>query len=86
LVGPVSNLEKKTLLSKSWIFVNPSIGEGWSIAVIEANLHGTPAISFQVPGLTESIQPGKTGFWRKIKKISLIKYALCLPIIKCDKI
>lgn len=68
LVGPVSNTEKKLLLSKSWLFVNPSIGEGWSIAVIEANLHGTPAISFAVPGLTESIKHGKTGLLAKNEK------------------
>ncbi len=61
VMGPVSDEEKKLLLSKSWIFVNPSISEGWSIAVIEANLYGTPAIAFDVPGLTESIQHGKTG-------------------------
>lgn len=65
LVGPVSTQEKKSLLSKSWLFVNPSIGEGWSIAVIEANLHGTPAVSFDVPGLAESIQQGKTGLLAK---------------------
>ena len=74
LAGPVSDKDKKILLSKSWIFVNPSIGEGWSMAVIEANLHGTPAISFDVPGLTESIQLGKTGLLAKneedlVKKI-----------------
>lgn len=65
LVGPVSTEEKRLLLSKSWVFVNPSIGEGWSIAVIEANLHGTPAVSFDVPGLAESIQQGKTGLLAK---------------------
>lgn len=65
LVGPVSIQEKNALLGKSWLFVNPSIGEGWSIAVIEANLHGTPAVSFDVPGLAESIQQGKTGLLAK---------------------
>ena len=65
LLGPVSNVEKKSLLSKSWIFVNPSIGEGWSMAVIEANLHGTPTISFDVSGLRESILSGKTGLLAK---------------------
>lgn len=65
LMGPVSNEEKRLLLSKSWVFINPSIGEGWSIAVIEANLHGTPAVSFDVPGLAESIQQGKTGLLAK---------------------
>lgn len=61
LMGPVNHAEKRDLLTKSWLFVNPSIGEGWSMAVIEANLHGTPAVSFNVPGLSESIQNGVTG-------------------------
>lgn len=61
VMGPVSNEEKKMLLSKSWVFVNPSIGEGWSIAVIEANSYTTPAIAFDVAGLAESIQHDKTG-------------------------
>ena len=62
IVGPVTEYEKKVLLSKSWVFVNPSIGEGWSISVIEANLYGTPAVAFNVPGLSESVKTGETGF------------------------
>lgn len=74
LMGPVSNDEKRILLSRSWLFVNPSIGEGWSMAVIEANLHGTPAVGFNVSGLAESIQDTKTGLLAKdeedfVKKI-----------------
>lgn len=65
LMGPVSEGEKKSLLSKSWVFVNPSIGEGWSIAVIEANQHGTPAVGFNVSGLAESIRDKKTGLLAK---------------------
>lgn len=61
VMGPVSDSEKKRLLSQSWLFVNPSIGEGWSIAVIESNLYGTPAIGFNVAGLSESIKHRKTG-------------------------
>ncbi len=62
IIGPVSELEKKRLLSRSWVFVNPSIGEGWSISVLEANLYGTPAVSFKVHGLSESIKNGETGY------------------------
>lgn len=65
LMGPVSEKEKKSLLSKAWIFVNSSIGEGWSLAVIEANLHATPAVGFNVSGLSESIQDEKTGLLAK---------------------
>ncbi|HSD98831.1 MAG TPA: glycosyltransferase family 4 protein [Patescibacteria group bacterium] len=77
LAGPVSERDKTVLLSKSWVFVNPSIGEGWSISVIESNLHRTPAVAFRVPGLSESIRNKKTGFLVKseaelIEKICLI--------------
>lgn len=62
LLGPVSEFEKKKLLAKSWVFVNPSIHEGWGISVIETNLLKTPAVSFKVPGLSDSINDGVTGF------------------------
>ncbi|HVZ67455.1 MAG TPA: glycosyltransferase family 4 protein [Patescibacteria group bacterium] len=62
LIGPVSEYEKKILLSKSWIFVNPSLHEGWGISVIETNLMGTPAIGFNVPGLSDSIKNGYNGY------------------------
>jgi len=78
LVGPVTNSEKRNLLSKSWLFINPSIGEGWSIAVIEANRYGTPAIAFLVSGLSESIQPGKTGLLARDEKDLVEK--ICLAI------
>lgn len=78
LMGPVNEEEKKSLLSKAWIFVNPSIGEGWSIAVIEANSYGTPAISFKVPGLIESIKDGKTGLLAKDEKDLIEKICLLL--------
>lgn len=61
ILGPVSEAEKKSLMAKSWACVNPSLHEGWGIPVIEANYFGTPTIAFDVPGLSESIQHGKTG-------------------------
>lgn len=65
IIGPVSEAEKKHLLSKTWVFVNPSIGEGWGISVIEANLYGAPAVAFDVAGLSESIKHGQTGYLSK---------------------
>jgi glycosyltransferase involved in cell wall biosynthesis len=61
IVGPVSEAEKKDLMSRSWVCANPSIHEGWGIPVIEANLFGTPTVAFRVPGLSESIKDGQTG-------------------------
>lgn len=65
IYGPVTASEKRNLLQKSWVFVNPSINEGWGISVIEANQFGTPAVAFDVPGLSESIRHGKTGLLAK---------------------
>lgn len=78
LLGPVTNAEKKSLLSKSWVFVNPSIGEGWGMAVIEANLNGAPAVSFRVTGLSESIKHGKTGLLARDKKDFIKKIILII--------
>jgi len=61
LFGKVSDRKKKELLTKAWVFVNPSIKEGWGITVIEANACGTPCIAYDVPGLRDSVINGKTG-------------------------
>jgi len=86
IIGPVSEAEKKYLLSKAWVFVNPSIGEGWGISVIEANLHGTPAIAFKVAGLSESIQDNKTGLLVKSEKELVEKIIYILKNRKVMKI
>lgn len=61
LRGEVSEVEKLDILQKAWIFVTPSMKEGWGVAVLEANACGTPAIAYDVPGLRDSIRDGKTG-------------------------
>lgn len=62
LLGPVSESEKRMLLQRSWLMINPSLHEGWGISVTEANLYGTPAVAFKVPGLSDAIIDSKTGF------------------------
>lgn len=68
IVGPVTESEKNYLLSRAWVFVNPSIGEGWGISIIEANLVGTPAVAFNVAGLSESIKDNETGLLGKTEQ------------------
>lgn len=62
ILGPVSESEKRILLRRSWLMINPSLHEGWGISVTEANLYGTPAVAFKVPGLSDAIVNLKTGF------------------------
>ena len=60
--GYVSEEERRRLLQEAWVCVAPSLNEGWGLCVIEANACGTPAIAFDVPGLSEAIQNPHTGF------------------------
>ncbi len=60
-LGRVSEEEKRDLLSRASLFVNPSFKEGWGINNIEANLCGTVSVSNNVAGLKDSVIDGETG-------------------------
>ncbi len=57
----VSEEEKLRLLHLAWVFVTPSMKEGWGITVIESNACGTPAIAYNVPGLRDSVKYNYNG-------------------------
>ncbi|MBI2029379.1 glycosyltransferase [Candidatus Gottesmanbacteria bacterium] len=59
--GKIKDSEKSKLLAKAWVFVHPSMIEGWGITVIEANASGTPVIAANVAGLRDSVIHNKTG-------------------------
>ena len=50
------------ILQKAWVFVMPSIKEGWGITIMEAASCGTPCVGFNVSGVKDSIVDGKTGY------------------------
>lgn len=59
--GYADEEKKVKLLQAGWVFVMPSLNEGWGISVLEANACGLPAVAFDVPGLNESIRHNETG-------------------------
>jgi glycosyltransferase involved in cell wall biosynthesis len=60
--GFVDAHEKHRLLATSWAMSMPSLKEGWGLTIIEAGLHGTPAVAFRDAGGTqESIVDNQTG-------------------------
>lgn len=61
-LGKVTEEQKIELFQKAWIFVNPSMVEGWGITTIEANACGTPVVASNVPGLRDSVKNPHTGF------------------------
>lgn len=61
-IGKVDEQEKIKLYQKAWVFVNPSLMEGWGITTIEANACGTPVVASNVPGLRDSVRNPHTGY------------------------
>ena len=60
--GFVDDETKHTILARSWLLLMPSHKEGWGLTIVEAGLHGTPALAFaHAGGPSESIMHGLTG-------------------------
>ena len=60
-LGNVSENEKVTLYQQAWVFVNPSLIEGWGMTSIEANACATPVVASNVAGLRDSIYNPHSG-------------------------
>lgn len=59
--GDLSNVERRKVVERAWVLVNPSVREGWGLNVIEANALGTPCIAYDVEGLRDSVKNNETG-------------------------
>jgi glycosyltransferase involved in cell wall biosynthesis len=59
--GRVPGEAKERLLGAAWALVHPSLLEGWGLVVMEAAVHGTPTLAFDVPGVRDSVVHGRTG-------------------------
>jgi glycosyltransferase involved in cell wall biosynthesis len=81
--GKVSEIEKVTLLSKSWVMLQPSMIEGWGITVIESNACGTPVIASNVPGLKDSVVDKKTGLL--VEPLSPLAFSTAMEQLITDR-
>jgi glycosyltransferase involved in cell wall biosynthesis len=48
-------------LGSSWVHVQPSMKEGWSLSVLDAAQCGLPTLASRVPSLEDMVEPGVTG-------------------------
>lgn len=68
--------ERRKLIKKAWVLVNPSVREGFGLNVIEANALGVPCIAYDVPGLRDSIIDGETGLLVKSDNVEALAEAI----------
>lgn len=57
----LSNEERRELIKRAWVLVNPSVREGWGLNVLEAAALGVPTVAYDVAGLRDSIKESVTG-------------------------
>lgn len=72
-VGRVTHEKVQKYLLNSDIFIFPSLGEGMSLAVLEAMACGLPCIVTKNSGVSEAINEGKNGYEVDIQNIAAIK-------------
>lgn len=71
--GHIPEAEKVSYLRRSHLSVYPSLKEGWGLSNIEANACGTAVLAANVPGLKDSVDPGKSGLlfeYGNVKQLS----------------
>lgn len=59
--GNVSDAKKYDLLRRAHLLLHASVKEGWGLVVLEAAAVGTPAVVYNVPGLKDVVENGRTG-------------------------
>ena len=72
-VGRIPHKKVKEILNRSDIFIFPSLGEGLSLAVLEAMSCGLPCIVTKNSGANDAIIEGINGFEVDIQDIDIIK-------------
>lgn len=76
-LGKVTEEEKVRLYQRAWVFINPSLIEGWGITTIEANACGVPVIASDVAGLRDSVRNPHTGLLLSYGKSHLFAEKIC---------
>lgn len=77
MLGRVSPLQRSELLCRAHVLAVTSVKEGWGLVVTEANSQGTPAVVYDVDGLRDSVQDGKTGIVTKANTPEALAEDIC---------
>ena len=74
--GSVSSEERRELIKKAWVLVNPSVREGFGLNVVEANALGVPCVAYDVAGLRDAVIDNETGLLVKSGDVEALGEAI----------
>ena len=74
--GSVSSEERRQLIKKAWVLVNPSVREGFGLNVVEANALGVPCVAYDVAGLRDAVINNETGLLVKSGDVEALGEAI----------
>ena len=83
-LGRIDEDKKVELYQRAWIFVNPSIMEGFSLTALEANACGTPVVAYKIDGL-ETVIDGVNGLVVEKRDINGLADTI-IKLIEDDKL
>jgi glycosyltransferase involved in cell wall biosynthesis len=75
--GRVDGAEKQRLLGEATILLVPGTREGWGLVVLEAQSRGAVPIVYNVPGLRDSVDFGRSGLLSPHPSPSSMALATC---------
>ncbi len=74
--GKIASSQVADILSRAWVNIHCSVSEGWGYSTMEAASSGTPTVAYRVPGISSSVQNGKTGVLVEDGNIRELSFAL----------
>lgn len=80
-LGSLDRAKVAEILSKSSIFAFPSLREGMPLSVLEAMACGLPVVGFNIPGLKDVVEDGRTGLLVPTRNSELLSNAI-LSLLK----
>lgn len=77
-LGKISEEKKIQLYKNAWVFVNPSMMEGWGMTTVEAHACGVPVVASDVPGLRDSVNNPHDGILVPLGDVGRLEEAVSL--------
>jgi glycosyltransferase involved in cell wall biosynthesis len=74
--GEVNEKQKEGILKRAWVYACASMKEGFGISPLEAEAFGVPVVSYDVPGLRDSVEHAVSGLLVKDGEIEELAAAL----------